>query len=168
MIKRKFFYIPVLVLVFTGPSPQARETGKPSWLKKTIIPQGDFIFSVGHSKPADTEEDARNEALSKATQEFFRYCKVDVQSFDRSIELYAKEEGKEFSRESFESQGVIRARAFVSRAIPEDWYVRKEKKKFRQIDKGVLATGLKPGATCCSLLFCCKYEFVLEIFQIND
>ncbi|MCX5866267.1 MAG: DUF4384 domain-containing protein [Proteobacteria bacterium] len=131
-----FFIMVIMVVSCSAPNRAVRKdepvskSQTPSWFSKTIIPQGEFIFSVGHSQPRETEQEAKDNALAKATEEFVRYCKVDVQSFDRSIEVYSKEQGKEFSKSSFEAQGVIRARAFVSRALPEDWYVRKEKGKF--------------------------------------
>ena len=68
-----------------GQSPQS--PNEPEWLNKSIISQGEFILSVGHSQPRETEQEAKDNALSKATEEFVRYCKVDVQSFDRSIEV---------------------------------------------------------------------------------
>jgi len=139
MGKSRFFVLTALFLFIgcagstgaaKGRGQAAAHSPEPGWFKKTIIPQGEFIFSVGHSQPRATEQEAKDNALAKATEEFVRYCKVDVQSFDRSIEVYSKEQGKEFSKSSFEAQGVIRARAFVSRALPEEWYVRKEKGKF--------------------------------------
>lgn len=96
------------------------------WLDKTIIPGEEFIYSVGHSHPADSQEDAKDDAVSDATKEFVKYCRVDVQSFDRSIEIYSRQDGKDFNKLDVEARNIIRARAFVSRAIPEDWYIRTE------------------------------------------
>lgn len=132
MLNKKMLFVLVMGMVFIGNTTSAREArqSKPAWLKKTIIPEEKFIYSVGHSQPKKTETEARDEALANATKEFVRYCKVDVQSFDRSMEIYSKEQGKEFFKSDFAAQSIIRAKAFVTRAIPEDWYIRKEKKKF--------------------------------------
>ncbi len=138
MLKKKVLFVLIMGMVFAGCATTTRKVQKskpsfrpqePVWLKKTIIPEEKFIYSVGHSQPKKTEKEARDEALANATKGFVRYCKVDVQSFDRSIEVYSKKQGKEFSSSDFEAQSLIRARAFVTRAIPEDWYIQEKKRK---------------------------------------
>ncbi|MBN1621684.1 MAG: DUF4384 domain-containing protein [Endomicrobiales bacterium] len=108
-----------------------KDTGKtPEWFEKSIIPEDKFIYAVGHSELMDSKNEAKDEAIADATETFVKYCKVDVQSFDRSIEVYSKTGGKEFEKSDVQGRRVIRSKAFVTRAIPEDWFIRKEKGKY--------------------------------------
>jgi len=115
----------ILTAVFILCSQAVFSDGKPAWFDKTIIPEGAFISAVGHSQPRKTELEAKEDALGAATKEFIRYCRVSVDSFDRSIEMYSKAGGKEFKSMDLQTQNTVRAKAFVSRVIPEDWYVTK-------------------------------------------
>jgi len=103
---------------------------KPEWTDKTIIDKGDYIFSVGRSEAKNSEKEAKDEALANATETFVKYCRVDVQSFDRSIEVYSKNKKGESSSSSASSQSIIRTKTFVTRAVPSDWSVEKEGGKF--------------------------------------
>ena len=109
------------LLLFCATVASAAE---PSWFQKTIIPEGNFAYAVGHSNPQASEQEVRDEALSSATREFVRHCKVSVDSFDRSI---SKSKGREYAAADFKTQNTVHARAFVSQTIPEDWYIRSEK-----------------------------------------
>ena len=62
--------------------------------------------------------------MGAATEAFVKYCRVDVQSFDRSMELYSKGGAKNES-EDVSSHRIVRAKTFVSRAVPEGWYFQK-------------------------------------------
>lgn len=99
---------------------------RPSWYDKTILPSGDFLYAVGHSLPQRNEQDAKEEALADATKAFIRYCRVSVDAFDRSIETYSKAGGKTSGAADFRSENIVRAKAFVSQALPEEWYLQKE------------------------------------------
>ena len=95
---------------------------KPDWLGKTIIDQGfEYVYAVGVSRFLSTAEEAKNDALCNATETFVKYCHVDVQSFDRSMELYSK--GKKEVSADASSQRTLRTSAFVSKALPEEWYL---------------------------------------------
>jgi hypothetical protein len=123
MVSGKSF---VLLAVFLW-GASAVSAAQPSWYDTTILPQGDFIFAVGHSLCRKDEQDAKDEALADATKAFIRYCKVSVDTFDRSVEVYSKSGGREGAAADFKSENIIRAKAFVSEAIPEEWYVQKER-----------------------------------------
>lgn len=129
----KIFIVIITLIVMSGCAATAHEVKRPepAWLKKTIIPEGEFIYSIGHSRPKETEQEAREDALVEATEEFIRYCRVDVNSFTRSVEVYSKRGGKEFGSEDFETQASLRARAFVSKAVPEDWHIRKDGRRYK-------------------------------------
>lgn len=103
---------------------------KPEWIKKTIIPEGDFIYSVGHSRPQKDERDARDEAIANATKEFVRYCKTDIDSLSRIYETYSSEDGKVSEKTEIESRDQVRIKAFVKRAIVEEWHVRRKKRRY--------------------------------------
>ena len=98
---------------------------KPLWADKTIIPMGNYIFAVGHSKEKENERDAKDDALIRATEEVVRYCGVTVDAFDRSIESYAQTQDKIYHKLDFQSKADVRAKAFVQNAVPEEWYIRK-------------------------------------------
>lgn len=101
---------------------------RPEWADKTIFDEGEFIYSVGRSQVKKNLKEAKDEALMDATQNFVKYCKVDVQSFDRSIEVYSKNKSKESSASDIRSQTIVRTNTFVRKALPVDWYLDKDKK----------------------------------------
>ena len=131
-LKPLFIFPAGVIILAAGCASTVQDVQKPvpAWLQKSIVSRGDYIYSVGHSSPKKTAKEARDEAIASATTEFVRYCRVDVQSFDRSIEIYSKQKGKEFYSQDIEAQSIIRARAFVSKAIPEDWHIRREGRKY--------------------------------------
>ena len=102
----------------------------PAWLDKTVLPGSEFIRTVGRSSPQKTEKDAKDEALADATAQFVKYCGVRVEAFARSLEIYSKEQGKEYNHADVRTQNLIRAQAFVSRAVPEEWHLEKDGKLF--------------------------------------
>lgn len=102
----------------------------PEWLDKTVLPGAEFIRTVGRSSPQKSEKDAKDEALADATAQFVKYCGVRVEAFARSLEIYSKEKGKEYSQSDVRTQNLIRAQAFVSRAVPEEWHMEKDGKRF--------------------------------------
>jgi hypothetical protein len=105
--------------------------GAPGWFKETIIPEARYIYAVGHSGPKSEKEEAKNEAIAAATEAFIRYCKVDVRSFDKSIEIYSKKDGINFRNADYETRTLMRTNAFVSRSKPDDWFIQKEKGKYK-------------------------------------
>jgi len=139
MVCYRYFYTSVLAVLASGifaflqaqnPFSSKSDNEVPAWISQTILEEGDFFYSVGYSTPKSTEQEARDEAVITATTEFVRYCKVDIQSFTRSMEAYAEKDGKSVQASDTKSQIVASSRAFVSQAIPVDWYVKKDKKKF--------------------------------------
>jgi hypothetical protein len=96
---------------------------KPDWLNKTIIDKGEFIYAVGVSRFFPTEEEAKNDAMCDATEAFVKYCHVDVQAFDRSMELYSSNAAKKEINSEASARRILRATAFVSKALPDGWYV---------------------------------------------
>lgn len=136
---KKIFLVLYIAIIFTSCASITHElleaeTHEPEWLDDIIITEEEYIYSVGHSQPRKNEKEARNEALADATGEFVKYCKlevkVDVQSFDRSIELYSKGKREEIYSSDFQALSVMRSKAFVSRVIQDDWYIRGKKNKF--------------------------------------
>ena len=97
---------------------------RPDWVDQGIVVKDSYIFVTGHSRPKQTEQEARNDALNAATGEFVKYCKVEVEAFDRIVETYSETEGADYSRMDLEHRASARARAFVRQAAPEKWYVR--------------------------------------------
>jgi len=100
------------------------------WINQTIFQRGEYFYAVGSSGVKNTEPEARDEALVNATAEFVRYCKVDIQSFTRSMEAYAEQGGRATQISEARSQVVASSRAFVSRALPVDWQIKKDKKGY--------------------------------------
>ncbi len=97
---------------------------RPGWVDQGIVVKGGYIFVPGHSQPKGTEQEARDDALNAATRDFVKYCKVEVEAFDRIVETYSETKGEDYSRMDLEHRASARARAFVRRAAPERWYVR--------------------------------------------
>ncbi len=97
---------------------------RPGWVDQGIVAKDGYIFVTGHSRPKETEQEARDDALNAATGEFVKYCKVEVEVFDRIVETYSETEGADYSRMDLEHRASARARAFVRQAAPERWYVR--------------------------------------------
>lgn len=129
------FVLPAILLASgcatTEPALRAGyKAEKPAWFEKTIIPQGEYIFAIGHSSPRETETLARDEALAEATREFARYCKADVSSLDRIYETYSGSDGKGTSSVAVENLSQVRVKAFVSHAAPDDWFLRREGGKY--------------------------------------
>ncbi|MBI4676177.1 MAG: DUF4384 domain-containing protein [Elusimicrobia bacterium] len=127
------FIIPLLLalappLAWAASGPDAGEG--PAWLSKTVIPKEDFIYAVGRSQPQKTEKEAKDEAVTDATQQFVKYCGVSVEGFLRSYEAYSKENAAEETRHDVASLTRLKTKAFVSRAVPEEWHVVKRKKEF--------------------------------------
>ena len=66
---------------------ESSPTQKPIWLDQTIEQEGKFIFATGHSQPRTTIQEAKDDALARATEEIVRYSGVTVDAFSRSIEM---------------------------------------------------------------------------------
>ncbi len=98
---------------------------KPDWYDQTLVQEAEFIYAIGHSQPRDTEQEAKDDALARAVQEIVKYSGVTVEAFDRSVEASSIEDGKEYFTSDFETKRQIRAKAFVKRALPMDWYIQK-------------------------------------------
>lgn len=103
----------------------------PYWYEKTIIPQKEYILSVGHSSENKSLDEAKKQALSNATSEFVRYCKVDVETFSRSVEAYSQGNEAENINKTFEATNSITVKAFVRRTIVEDWFIQKESENYK-------------------------------------
>jgi len=135
MHKSKYPFCVAFVLLLTdcaGILPEVREiveesspAQKPIWLDQTIKQEGKFIFATGHSQPRPTEQEAKDDALARATEEIVRYSGVTVEAFARSIEVSSQIQGKEYYKADFETKSRIRAKAFIRRATPVEWYIRK-------------------------------------------
>lgn len=93
------------------------------WTQKTIIERGGDIYAVGHSSVRPTLQQAKDEALSQATVEFVRFCRVDVSAFDRSLELYSKDDHGSAFRDEYSSQSQARSQGFVTRSVPVAWEI---------------------------------------------
>ncbi|MBN1622005.1 MAG: DUF4384 domain-containing protein [Endomicrobiales bacterium] len=103
----------------------------PEWLQKSIITKDKYIYAVGHSGMLTSKDDAKNEAVSNAIEVFAKHCKVDINSFDRSIEIYSKKDGIEFAKGDAKTRSSLRADAFFTKTSPDDWYIKSENDKFK-------------------------------------
>lgn len=121
-----FFLGAVCLIPVQAAEPAAKAA--PTWLTKTIIPDGEFIYAVGRSGSQKNEKEAKAMAVADATEQFVKYCGVSVEAFSRSIEVYSKENSKEYLSSDIQAQSRSRAKAFVSRAVPEEWHIVKGRK----------------------------------------
>jgi hypothetical protein len=120
----------------------------PDWIDKTVVAEGDSILSVGHSPPGKNKKKARTEALVNAVDEFMKHTGVKPDSFDRSIEIYSKKQGRGYLYMDDSERRVARARMFMARPIQIERHMRKP-------DEGYIASVLLriPGS---------EYERILE------
>ncbi|MBC8184537.1 DUF4384 domain-containing protein [candidate division KSB1 bacterium] len=134
MKKKSFLYVS-LVLMLCGCSAtmknfqevlvESSQPQKPAWYDQTLLQEGEFIYAVGHSLSRNSEQEAKDDALARAVQEIVKYSGVTVEAFDRSVEASSIQDGKEYYTSDFETKRKIRAKAFVKRALPMDWYIQK-------------------------------------------
>jgi len=133
-MKELLLYLAFILLLSAcaGSIPEIREveldsshTPQPAWVDQTIKQEGAFIYATGHSRSRPTEREAKDEALARATDEIVRYSGVTVDAFSRSIEASSMVQGTEYYKSDFQTQSKIRAKAFVKRATPVDWYIQK-------------------------------------------
>lgn len=99
----------------------------PPWAAQELRLEGDFVLSPGRGE-GSSEPAAKDAALSDAVERFVRYCRVDVDTFDRIEETYSSAAGES---STIESRSLVRAKAFVSRAIPDRWHLTKEGRRHR-------------------------------------
>jgi hypothetical protein len=134
MKEKLYFYMAFLVILCgcAGTIKNVRETvvessqsRKPDWFNKTLVQEDEFIYAVGHSQSRNTEQEAKDDAMVRAVEEIVKYSGVTVEAFDRSVEASSIQDGKEYFSSDFETKRKIRAKAFVKRALPMDWYIRK-------------------------------------------
>jgi len=111
--------------LFRPPLLHAAE--RPSWFDQTITQQDGHFLVVGHSGPRKDKAQAKDEALADAMTQFVGYCKTDVDSLSRSYDVYSAVGGATRSSSTMEIHSQLRVKAFVRRALPMDWFVRKEK-----------------------------------------
>jgi hypothetical protein len=133
-MKRKVFIFIILIISAScaGPIAEIREveiestpTQKPLWVNEPLKHENGFIFATGRSRSKPTIEEAKEEALIEAMDKIVRYTGVTVEAFSRSVEASSIEEGKEYYSADFERKNRIRAKAFVKRSTPVDWYIQK-------------------------------------------
>jgi hypothetical protein len=117
------------LLLALGPGLDAkpRASEEPAWLGQALAQEGEHFSIVGHSGPQPDEAHAKDEALADALKQFVAYCKTDVDSVDRIYETYSAEGGKTRGATNMEFHSQLRVKAFVRRALPEDWFIRREK-----------------------------------------
>lgn len=134
MKNKCYFYIIFLILLcscsaniqnFKEIMVESSQPQKPEWYDQTLVQEDEFIYAVGHSQSRDTEQEAKDDALARAVQEIVKYSGVTVEAFDRSVETSSIQNGKEYFSSDFETKRKIRAKAFVKRALPMDWYIQK-------------------------------------------
>jgi hypothetical protein len=85
---------------------------------------------VGRSDEKKSEREAKDEALAQATEQFVKYCGVSVEAFSRSVETYSMRDSQSSESSDVAAQSRQRSKAFVSRAIPDDWYIVKKRGKY--------------------------------------
>lgn len=132
-ITKRMFFPLLIFFFFSGCASrihQIREVeiktlSLPEWYDKTLEKRGEFIYAVGNSEPKPTEQEAKDEALARATEEVVKYSGVTVESFAQSIDASSIVNGNEYWTSDFERKSRIRALAFVRMATPVDWYVRR-------------------------------------------
>jgi len=98
---------------------------KPDWCDQTLVQEDEFIYTVGHSQSRNTEQEAKEDAMARAVEEIVKYSGVTVEAFDRSVEASSIQDGREYFASDFKTKRKIRAKAFVKRALPMDWYIRR-------------------------------------------
>ncbi|MFQ5646135.1 MAG: DUF1566 domain-containing protein [bacterium] len=106
--------------------------GRPGWID-TPPQTGADEFFVGISRRMATEKDARNAALVDATEQFVRFCGLDVRLVERYLNIGSKKISP-LTRKISAEQKLQLAEAFVSRIKPLEWY----------IDAGVDLTASEP------------------------
>ncbi|MCH9002710.1 MAG: DUF3102 domain-containing protein, partial [Planctomycetes bacterium] len=73
---------------------------------------------------------ARNGERDEATEQFVKYCGVSVEAFSRSVETYSMRDGESHEASDIKAQSRQRSKAFVSRAVPEEWHIVKKRRKY--------------------------------------
>ncbi len=123
------FLIAALILALPAALVSAKKKA-PDWTTETIIPEDEFIYAVGRSEPRKTRREAKADAVADATEQFVKYCGVSVEAFSRSVETYSMRDAESHEASDIMAQSRQRSKAFVSRAIPDEWHVIKKRRKY--------------------------------------
>lgn len=111
---------------------QVQAKPEPDWIQNPPQSSLENLYFVGLSSRALEEQEARNKALIDATNQFVKYCGVDVEILDRYLAITAqtvanvldpKVEQKREERQ--------RAEAFVRRVKADQFYT----KRFNRVDE---------------------------------
>lgn len=132
-MKRKYiFYMAFLLLLYSCAGIirevviESTPSQEPDWIGQTLKHEGKFIYVTGYSRPQPNKEEAKDEALARATEEVAMYSGFSIVTIMRSLELSYVLQGNEIGNKAdFEKISRIIAKAFVKRATPVGWYVRK-------------------------------------------
>lgn len=102
----------------------------PVWINRTNYIEKDYVYSVGHSQPQDSENAAKDEAYANAIKSFILYCKTEASVINRIYEAYSDKGDKPQQTTDIESSKQVFARAFVRNVERVDSYVTTKKKKY--------------------------------------
>src|SRR5512133_3485602 len=116
MLYRKYILVLLLAFAFQPFVFLFSQAGakQPDWLAKTVTDRGNFIYVVGASRSMPSEEEAKNDALCSATETFVKYCGMDVQTFDRIMELYSTARPEKDAVGGAGACRLLRAAAFAT------------------------------------------------------
>ena len=97
------------------------------WRERTNYTEGNYVYSVGHSEPEESEETAIDQARLNALSSLVRYAGSEITVLNRIYEGYSDKKGES---SNIESNKQVFASAFVKNVSVEDTYIRKEKGKY--------------------------------------
>jgi hypothetical protein len=106
------------------PTPPGAQAASPAWLNDGIGRAESTISVVGHSLPQPTEVEAREDALKNALRSFVYYAGVEIETFDRAMEIYSRYGTTAHQSLDVRQEEKFRTDAFVRFATPVAWYVR--------------------------------------------
>jgi len=130
-----FFVICILVYMLPGCASQVQKTWEtniqtwpsvePTWILDPIEEKDGFLCVVGRSRPKNEKEKAKEEAILNAMDQVVKYIGMSVESFARSMEAESIRQDLNYYKADYRVQTQIRAKAFIRRATPTDWYIRR-------------------------------------------
>ena len=96
---------------------------EPEWVQKPPQNDEDHLYFVGFSNKFAEEKAARNNALIDATNQFVRFCGVDVQLIDEYFESVDQSSSETIDPQiRSESREFRRAEAFVRRVKAREYF----------------------------------------------
>jgi len=126
------YFLTILELVLFGCATITTESiiftnseTQPSWMDGGVEEKDGFLFIVGHSQPRNSEQEARKDAFADAIKSFVKYCKVDVEAFDRSVGVLSETDTGKSESSIYENKEILRSQAMVRRSSADGWYIKR-------------------------------------------